>query len=235
MTDFTSIFLLAINLVFSFDAELYAVIGLSLWVSLSAVAIASLIGIPLGAAISTIQFPGRGFLSTVINAFMGLPPVVVGLFVYLMLSRSGPLGVLGLLYTPTAMIIAQTILVTPLIAAISRQTLGMLHTEYDDLFHSLRLTSSQRIMTLVWEGRYGLMTAVMAGFGRAIAEVGAVMIVGGNIEHLTRVMTTTIALETSKGNLALALALGIILIALAVLANVAMSMLNHTAKRQAYA
>ncbi len=235
MTDFWSIFQLAFQLVFSFDAELYAVISLSLFVSLTAVVMGCLIGIPLGAALSTLNFPGRGAATALINAFMGLPPVVVGLIVYLMLSRSGPFGVLGLLYTPTAMIIAQTLLVTPLIAALARQTLSDLNSEYDELFQSLRISGTRRIATLIWDGRYGLLTAALAGFGRAIAEVGAVMIVGGNIEHVTRVMTTTIALETSKGNLALALALGLVLVIIAVIVNAALLSLNRTARRLAYA
>ena len=235
MSDITSVFYLAVELVASFDAELYAIIALSLAVSFTAVFIGVLFGVPLGAALSTVSFPGRGALTAVINAFMGLPPVVVGLVVYLMLSRSGPFGVLGLLYTPTAMIIAQSILVMPLIAALSRQTLFDLNIEYDELFRSLGLTGWQRMKALIWDGRYGLLTAALAGFGRAIAEVGAVMIVGGNIEHVTRVMTTTIALETSKGNLALALALGIVLITISILVNAALLSLNRTARRLAYA
>lgn len=235
MSDNTSVFYLAFELVASFDATLYGIIALSLAVSLSSVLFGALLGIPLGAALSTLSFPGRGVLTAVINAFMGLPPVVVGLVVYMMLSRSGPFGVLGLLYTPTAMIIAQTLLVTPLIAALARQTLSDLNSEYDELFRSLRLTGPQRMTALIWDGRYGLLTATLAGFGRAIAEVGAVMIVGGNIEHVTRVMTTTIALETSKGNLVLALALGLVLITISILVNAALLSLNRTARRLAYA
>ncbi|MGH1419355.1 MAG: ABC transporter permease [Hyphomicrobiaceae bacterium] len=235
MNDTTSVFFLAFQLVVSLDATLYAIIALSLVVSLSAVFFGALFGIPFGAALSTLKFPGRGTLIALVNAFMGLPPVVVGLLVYMMLSRSGPFGVLGLLYTPTAMIIAQSILVMPLIAALSRQLLSDLNAEYDELFRSLRLTKRKRIMALIWDGRYGLLTATLAGFGRAIAEVGAVMIVGGNIEHVTRVMTTTIALETSKGNLALALALGLVLITISILVNVALLSLNRTARRSAYA
>ncbi len=235
MTDLGSIFLLAIGLVTSGNPELYGIIWLSLRVSLTAVAIGCLIGLPLGAALAVVKFPGRGAVIAVLNAFMGLPPVVVGLVVYLMLSRSGPLGVLGLLYTPTAMIIAQALLVTPLIAALARQSLADLHLEYDELFRSLRLSTSDKIAALIWDGRYSLSTVALAGFGRAIAEVGAVIIVGGNIEHVTRVMTTAIALETSKGDLALALALGLILVGLAVAVNAAVLSLNRTAKRLAYA
>lgn len=235
MTDLGSIFLLAMGLVTSGNPELYAIIWLSLRVTLTAVAIGCLIGLPLGAALAVLRFPGRGAVIAVLNAFMGLPPVVVGLVVYLMLSRSGPLGALGLLYTPTAMIIAQALLVTPLIAALARQSLSDLHLEYDELFRSLRLSAADKIATLIWDGRYSLSTVALAGFGRAIAEVGAVIIVGGNIEHVTRVMTTAIALETSKGDLALALALGVILVGIAVAVNVAVLSLNRTAKRLAYA
>jgi tungstate transport system permease protein len=235
MTDLGSVLALALDLVFSGDNELYAIIGLSLRVTLTAVAIACVVGLPLGAALAVLRFPGRGALIAVLNALMGLPPVVVGLFVYLMLSRSGPLGVLGLLYTPAAMIIAQAILVTPLVAALARQSLSELHAEYGELFTSLRLSPAEQVRTLLWDGRYTLLTAALAGFGRAVAEVGAVIIVGGNIEHVTRVMTTAIALETSKGNLALALALGLILIALAIAVNAAVLALNRTARRLAYA
>lgn len=235
MTDFSSIFSLALGLVASGDRELYSIIALSLRVSLTAVAIGCLIGLPLGAFLAVVRFPGNGALTALLNAFMGLPPVVVGLAVYLMLSRAGPLGVLGLLYTPTAMIIAQTLLVTPLIAALARQSLADLHIEYDELFRSLGLSTRAKIATLIWDGRYSLTTAALAGFGRAIAEVGAVIIVGGNIEHVTRVMTTAIALETSKGDLALALALGLILISISLAVNAGVLALNRTARRLAYA
>jgi len=235
MTDISSIFSLALELVASGDAELYAIILLSLQVSLSAVLIGCVIGLPLGALLSVVKFPGRGAFTALLNAFMGLPPVVVGLVVYLLLSRSGPLGVLGLLYTPTAMIIAQAILVTPLIAALARQSMTDLHAEYDELFRSLGLSTPAKIGALIWDGRYSLSTAALAGFGRAIAEVGAVIIVGGNIEHVTRVMTTTIALETSKGNLVLAMALGVVLIAIALAINIAVLSLNMTARRLGYA
>ncbi|MCB1504430.1 MAG: ABC transporter permease [Hyphomicrobiaceae bacterium] len=235
MSDSGSILTLALSLVLSGDAELWSIIGLSLRVSLTAVLLACLIGLPLGAVLSVARFRGRGAVAALLNAFMGLPPVVVGLAVYLVLSRSGPLGVFGLLYTPAAMIIAQTILVTPLIAALARQSLADLHGEYDELFRSLGLSATEKVSALIWDGRYSLSTAALAGFGRAIAEVGAVIIVGGNIEHVTRVMTTTIALETSKGNLALAMALGIILILLALIVNAAVMALNRTARRLAYA
>jgi tungstate transport system permease protein len=235
MTESGSAIALAWQLVTSGDRELFAIILLSMQVTLTAVALGCAAGLPLGAALATFRFPGRGALIALLNALMGLPPVVVGLAIYLLLSRSGPLGVLGLLYTPQAMILAQAVLVTPLIAALARNALANLNDEYEELFASLRLSPAARVRALLWDGRYGLLTAALAGFGRAIAEVGAVIIVGGNIENVTRVMTTAIALETSKGNLALALALGIILMSLAVLVNVAVLQLNRTARRLAYA
>jgi tungstate transport system permease protein len=235
MIDFTAILSLAASLVMSGDTRLTEIVWLSLYVSLSAVTIGCLIGIPLAALIAVTKFPGRTAITTLLTALMGLPPVVVGLFVYLMLSRAGPLGVFGLLYSPAAMIIAQAIIVTPLIAALARQSLADRHQEYDELFRSLHLSRTSAMATLIWEDRYSLITAALAGFGRAIAEVGAVMIVGGNIDRLTRVMTTAIALETSKGDLALALALGLILIIIAILVNAAVSLLNRTAERAAYA
>jgi tungstate transport system permease protein len=178
------------------------------------------------------RFPGRGVVVTLLNALMGLPPVVAGLLVYLLLSRAGPLGELGLLFTPTAMVIAQTVLVTPIVAALSRQTVADLNEEYELQLRSLGVGAAGRVATLLWEGRYSLITAGLAGFGRAIAEVGAVIIVGGNINHVTRVMTTTIALETSKGNLALALGLGIILMLLAIAVN-ATALATQALARQA--
>lgn len=216
MQDFAGEFSRAFGLILGGDAELWAIVLLSLKVSLVAVLIAALIGMPMGAALAVARFRGRRVLIVLMNALMGLPPVVVGLLVYLMLSRSGPLGVLQLLYTPTAMIIAQVLLVTPIIAALTRQVIEMLDAEYSEQLRSLGLGRLSSVPVLLWDGRIALLTALLAGFGRAIAEVGAVIIVGGNINHVTRVMTTTIALETSKGNLALALALGAILIAIAV-------------------
>lgn len=206
---------LAVGLLLAADADLLEIVTLSLYVSLSATSIACLLGLPLGAILAVTRFPGRGPVLVLINALMGLPPVVVGLIVYLYLSRSGPLGFLGLLYTPTAMIIAQTILIAPIVVALSRQVLEDLHLEYAEQFRSLALSARQIIQALLWDGRFALFTVALAGFGRAVAEVGAVMIVGGNIDHLTRVMTTAITLETSRGNLPLALALGIVLLALA--------------------
>ena len=212
---------MAWRLVTQGDATLLETISLSLKVSMLAVICAAIIGLTLGALLAVTRFPGRKLLIVAINALMGLPPVVVGLLVYLMLSRAGPLGSWGLLFTPTAMVIAQFILVTPIICALSRQTLEDLWVEYAEQLRSLSADAGQALRTLLWEGRYSLLTAVLAGFGRAIAEVGAVLIVGGNIAHVTRVMTTTIALETSRGNLALALALGFILILIAMLVNCA--------------
>lgn len=233
MSEIGESLITGIELLLSFDPDLMEIVGLSLYVSLSAVVIASVIAMPLGALVATTRFPGRGAVVVVLNAFMGLPPVVVGLFVYLLLSRAGPLGELGLLFTPSAMIIAQTILVLPIIGALTRQTIVDLNTEYSDYLGSLRVSRAESIMTLLWEGRHSLITAALAGFGRAIAEVGAVIIVGGNINHVTRVMTTTIALETTKGNLALALGLGVVLISLVCLVNaLAFGMQRSTQKWQ---
>jgi len=219
MTDFGAAISTAFSLVVYLDRDLSEVVLLSLKVSIIAVIIASIIGLPIGAALALYRFPGRTLFIVIVNAFMGLPPVVIGLVVYLLLSRAGPFGVFGLLFTPTAMIIAQVLLITPLIAALARQVMETLWLEYEEQLRSLGTTPLRALGALLWDGRYSLMTAVLAGFGRAIAEVGAVMIVGGNIDHVTRVMTTSIALEISKGNLALALGLGIILVVLSVLVN----------------
>jgi len=226
MQNFTESFWSALTLIVTGDSELWFIVILSLQVSLTAVALAALIGVPTGAILAVGQFRGRQAIIIFVNSLMGLPPVVVGLCVYLLLSSSGPLGVLGLLYTPTAMIIAQTILIAPIIAALSRETIQAVHEEYRDQLSSLCLSHRQRLQTLLWEARFSLLTALLAGFGRAIAEVGAVMIVGGNINHLTRVMTTSIALETSKGNLSLALALGAILVLIAILVNAAVAIIS---------
>lgn len=235
MQGFGEAFSLAASLVLSGDPDLLEIVVLSLKVSLTATAVSCLIGIPLGALVAITRFPGRGGVVVLINALMGLPPVVVGLIVYLHLSRSGPLGFLGLLYTPTAMIIAQTILITPIIAALSRQIVEDLHVEYADQFRSLCLTRAQTIRALIWDARYSLVTAGLAGFGRAVAEVGAVIVVGGNIDHLTRVMTTAIALETSRGDLALALALGAILMFIALTVNALVHSVRASGLRQSYA
>jgi len=230
--EISAAFGLAFGLIASGDAELAQIVRLSLEISLSAVALAAVLGMPLGAALALFRFPGRGALVVLLNACMGLPPVVVGLFVYLMLSRAGPLGELGLLFTPTAMVIAQAILVTPIIAALTRQTVEDLDTEYREQLQSLGVGPLRAIPTLLWDGRFSLLTALLAGFGRAAAEVGAVIIVGGNINHVTRVMTTTIALETSKGYLDLALGLGFVLLLIVVLVNASL-MLVQTAAREA--
>jgi tungstate transport system permease protein len=211
----------AIRLIATFDPGLLQIIGLSLRVSLCAVAVACAVGAPLGAAVAVGSFPGRRSLVVILNGLMGLPPVVVGLLVYLLLSRAGPLGSLGLLFTPEAMIIAQSILVAPIIAALTRQIVEDAWNEYRELLVSLRATLWQAVLTLLWDTRFALSTVMLAGLGRAMSEVGAVIIVGGNIDGVTRVMTTTIALETSKGNLPLALALGLILILIVMLLNAA--------------
>jgi tungstate transport system permease protein len=230
--DIASLLLDAVRLLAGFDGALIEIIVLSLQVSLGAVAISGAIGLPLGAALAISRLPGRGALVVLVNALMGLPPVVVGLLVYLMLSHAGPLGVFQLLYTPTAMIIAQTVLVTPIVTALARQTIEDLIAEYGEQLTAFGVGRAGRIATLVWDGRYSLLTALLAGFGRAISEVGAVIIVGGNIDHVTRVMTTAIALETSRGNLALALALGL---ALAFGVNGLVMAVRLTAARTAHA
>lgn len=226
MTDIAAAFALAAELILSFDAELADIVGRSLFVSLSAVALAAIVGIPLGAVIAVYRFPGRGAFVVLLNALMGLPPVFVGLLVYLLASRAGPLGFLGMLFTPAAMILAQFILITPIIAALSRHVVRDLYETYREQLCSLGASPGQSMRTLIWESRLQMVTVIMAGFGRASAEVGAMLIVGGNIAHATRVMTTTIALETSKGNLALALALGFILVLIAVGVNAAASMMG---------
>lgn len=226
MQELSSSFAIAFYLIGTLDADLFEIVGLSLRVSLSAVGLSLLIGLPVGAAIAIGRFPGRFSLIVISNSLMGMPPVVVGLLVYLALSRAGPFGVLGLLYTPTAMVIAQTLLITPIVIALARQTIEDLNSEYAEYFASLAIGLGHRVRTLLWEGRYGLLTVGLAGFGRAISEVGAVMIVGGNIDHLTRVMTTAIALETSKGDLELAMALGIILMLLALAVNLLLSFIR---------
>ncbi|ACI93817.1 binding-protein-dependent transport systems inner membrane component [Afipia carboxidovorans OM5] len=215
MTNFES----AISLIISSDAALLQIIELSLFVSLSAVGIAALIGFPLGALIALSDFRGRSLVIVIVNAFMGLPPVVVGLVVYLALSRSGPLGSLGILFTPQAMIIAQTILIVPIITALARQTIEDYWVEYRDELTALNVSAPRRVATLLWDARFSLITALLAGFGRAAAEVGAVIIVGGNIDGFTRTMTTTITLETSKGDLPSAIALGLVLISIIITIN----------------
>ena len=228
MQSFAEAVVLAFELISSGDKDLIEIILLSLYVSLTAMFIACVIGIPIGAIIAITQFTGRGPILIILNALMGLPPVVVGLVVYLNLSRAGPMGSFGLLYTPTAMIIAQVILIMPIVAALSRQILEDLHKEYAEQFLSLSISRKKAIGALTWDARYSLITVSLAGFGRAIAEVGAVIIVGGNIDHLTRVMTTAIALETSKGDLPLALALGLVLLTIALGVNTVVMSLRFT-------
>ena len=224
--------LTALRLLADLDSKLVEIVLLSLGVSLTAVAIAALLGLPLGAAIAVGRFPGRQTLIVFLNALMGLPPVVVGLVVYLLLSRAGPLGSFGILFTPSAMVIAQTVLILPIIAALSRQAIEDAWREYDEQLRSLGANRVQSALTLLWDTRFSLLTTILAGFGRAAAEVGAVMIVGGNIDGVTRVMTTTIALETSKGDLPLALGLGIILIAIVIAVNAAAYLTKELAQRR---
>jgi tungstate transport system permease protein len=213
------------------ELRLWEIVALSLEVSLAAVMLATVLGLPLGAAVAVGRFPGRGAVIVLLNALMGLPPVVVGLAVYLLLSRAGPLGELGLLFTSPAMVIAQTVLVTPIIAALARQAIEDAWREYEEQLRSLGAHGIGAALTLVWDTRFSLVTAVLAGLGRASAEVGAVMIVGGNIDGVTRVMTTTIALETSKGDLPLALGLGVVLIAIVLALNAAAMLIKEAAQR----
>lgn len=235
MHDIQAAFLAAFNLIINLDANLVEIVGLSLTVTFSAVAISCLLGLPLGALLAIARFPGRGLLVVLVSSLMGLPPVVVGLTVYLILSSAGPLGSWQLLYTPTAIIIAQTLLITPIIAALTRQIIEDLHGEYRDLLRSMSARRRDVLSTLLWDARYSLITVALAGMGRALAEVGAVMIVGGNINHVTRVMTTAIALETSKGELALALGLGMILLLLSIAINAALMSLRASMERFSYA
>jgi tungstate transport system permease protein len=209
----------ALDLIVSGDARLYGIVALSLYVTLSATVAACAVGLPLGALVALTRFPGRNALIVLLNGCMGLPPVVVGLLVFLLLSRSGPLGPFGLLFTPQAMIVAQAVLIAPIVAALTRQLIEDLWAEYRDELTAMAIGPAQRVATLLWDARFSLVTIALAGFGRAAAEVGAVMIVGGNIDGFTRVMTTTIALETSKGDLPLAIGLGLVLIAVILAVN----------------
>ena len=211
----------ALSLVLDGDPALYSIVGLSLAVSLGATLLAAVAGAPLGALIALSRFPGRQAIVVLLNAMMGLPPVVVGLVIYLLLSRSGPLGELGLLFTPSAMVVTQTLLVMPIIAALARQTIEDLWQEYREELAALGVGPVRRVRTLLWDARFSLITALLAGFGRAAAEVGSIIIVGGNIEGYTRTMTTTIALETSKGNLPMAMGLGIVLLSIVLAVNIA--------------
>ncbi|MBR9649527.1 ABC transporter permease [Thalassovita aquimarina] len=228
MSDFFGGIAQAARLILTLDPDLAEITLLSLRVSLMATLIASLIGLPLGAWLAINRFPARRTVIALLNGLMGLPPVVVGLFVYVLLSRSGPLGVLGLLFTPTAMVIAQVIIITPIIASIAHQAIRELWADYHDLLISLGATRRQRLITLIVDGQRPMLTASLAGFGRGIGEVGAIMIVGGNIDHATRVLTTAISLETGKGDFEMALALGLILITLAISVNLVLHTLNRT-------
>lgn len=233
MSDLVTAVALALQLILSLDAELVEIVGRSLWISMTAVMVASLVALPLGGVVAVYRFPGRRAVIILLNALMGLPPVFVGLMLYVLLSRSGPLGALGLLFTPTAMIIAQSVLILPIVAALSHRILRDLYDVYREQLCSLGAGPNDAVATLLWDARVSLVTVVMAGFGRASAEVGAVLIVGGNIAHVTRVMTTTIALETSKGNLALALALGLILLMVAIGVNALAALIGDASRSAA--
>ena len=225
-------FYVALSLLLNLDASLFQIVALSLQVSLLAVLIAAVLGFPLGAAVALWRFPGRGIMIVVLNALMGLPPVVAGLIVYLLLSRAGPLGEWGFLFTPGAMVVAQVVLVLPILAALSRQKVEELMVEYHEQFVSLGMSRARMMPTLLWDARFALLTILLAGFGRASAEVGAVMMVGGNIDGVTRVMTTAIVLETGKGNLPLALGLGIVLLALVMLINAGAYLVGELTRRR---
>lgn len=225
-------FYVALSLLLDLDASLFQIVALSLQVSLLAVLIAAVLGFPLGAAVALWRFPGRSVMIVVLNALMGLPPVVAGLAVYLLLSRAGPLGEWGFLFTPGAMVIAQVVLVLPILAALSRQKVEELLGEYREQFMSLGMSRSRMMPTLLWDARFALLTVLLAGFGRASAEVGAVMMVGGNIDGVTRVMTTAIVLETGKGNLPLALGLGIVLLTLVMLINAGAFLVGELTRRR---
>ena len=231
MNDVSAALSEAFRLIAGADAQLAQIVWLSVRVSLAAVVIAAIVALPLGALLAITRFPGRQAVVAILNALMGLPPVVVGLLIYLMLSRAGPLGDFGLLFTPTAMIIAQAVLITPIVAALSRQVIEDAWREYEEQLRSLGANTVTAARTLLWDTRFALMTVVLAGFGRAAAEVGAVMIVGGNIDGVTRVMTTAIALETSKGDLPLALGLGMVLVAIIIGVNLLAHGVKLTAQR----
>ncbi|MFZ3582539.1 ABC transporter permease [Loktanella sp. DJP18] len=232
MNTITEGIVAALRLIVTLDPDLIEISLRSLQVTLTALVFASLIAIPLGTVLAVQRFRWRRTVIALLNALMGLPPVVVGLIVYVLLSRAGPLGVLGLLFTPTAMIIAQVVIITPLIASVTHQAMRDLWADYHDLLISLSTTKRQRIVTLIWDGRRTLLTAILAGFGRAIGEVGAIMIVGGNIDHATRVLTTAIALETGRGDFGLALGLGFVLIGIAIAVNLAIHALSGTEREE---
>lgn len=223
----------ALQMILNGDPALFAIVRLSLMVSLSALAVSAILGVTAGAFLALTQFWGRDAAIVIVNALMGLPPVIAGLAVYLLLSRSGPLGSLGFLFTPAAMIVAQTVLVTPIVAALSRQTIEDLWAEYCDELSAMKVGTLGRVLTLIWEGRFSLAAALLAGFGRAASEVGAIIIVGGNIEGFTRTMTTAIALETSKGDLRLAMGLGAVLISIVIVINALASLVRRAGEKMA--
>ena len=229
--DGRNAFATALQLILGLDPNFLEIVALSLRLALASVLVSAVLGLPLGAWLALARFPGRDAVVVLFNALMGLPPVVAGLAVYMLLSRSGPLGGFGLLFTPAAMVLAQTVLIVPIVASLARQTVEDLAAEYDEQLRSLGSSTLRSVPTLLWDGRFSLLTAVLAGFGRATAEVGAILIVGGNIAHVTRTMTTAIALETSKGDLALALGLGLVLIALTLLLNAGAFLAGRLAQR----
>lgn len=234
MNDFESIIYNAINLIISLDLELVEIVILSLKISLSALLISTIVSLPLGSVLAISKFFGRKFLIVTFNSLMGLPPVFVGLVLYLVFSANGPLGVIEILYTPYIMIIAQVVLILPIMISLSRQIVEQIYEEYSELFSSLNANGIEKMKAILWDGRYQLVTAILAGLGRALSEVGAIIIVGGNIAHVTRVMTTTIALETSKGNLELATALGLILLIISMIVNLFIEVLKSFSKKISY-
>ena len=234
MSDFSEIFLQAFRLIYLIDEDLFEIIILSLKVSFSALIISTIISLPLGVMLAINDFGGKTIFLIFFNALMGLPPVLIGLVLYILFSASGPLGFLEILYTPSIMIIAQIILIIPIIVSLSKELLQEIYLEYEELLNSLGATKIDIAVTIIWDARYLLLTCILAGLGRAMSEVGAIMIVGGNILHLTRVMTTTIALETSKGNLELAIALGLILITISFVINFLVYVLKILAQRYSY-
>ena len=234
MVELTEIFKNSLNLIFSLNLDLLEIILLSLKISFFSLLFSCIFGLPLGSLLAASKFFGRGFLILFFNSMLGLPPVFVGLVLYIISSVSGPLGSLQLLYTPVAMIIAQFCLITPIIVSLTRQVIEQITEEYDELLKSLQASTKERIMTILWDSRYSLLTCILAGLGRSLSEVGAIIIVGGNIAHATRVMTTAIALETSKGNLEIAVALGFILIFISIFINLLVFILTEFAKKASY-
>lgn len=234
MNDFESIIYNAINLIITLDVELFEIVILSLKISLSALLISIIVSLPVGSVLAISKFFGRKFLIVTFNSLMGLPPVFVGLVLYLVFSANGPLGAIEILYTPYIMIIAQVVLILPIMISLSRQIVEQIYEEYSELFSSLNANGIEKMKAILWDGRYQLVTAILAGLGRALSEVGAIIIVGGNIAHVTRVMTTTIALETSKGNLELATALGLILLIISMIVNLFIEVLKSFSKKISY-